>query len=182
MQWFNVWYLIRSTGYVSYILISLSVILGLYSQLQKSRGAKVNGLLTFAHMNMGNWGFYLGLMHGILTAFDTYQPFQIKELLIPFLSHYKNFAMGMGIISMYCLIITIFTSEFRSVIGIALWRKLHMFTPLVYLSATIHGIYIGSDSQQLWSFYLYLVSIALVAILLLLRFFTRTKANVSQVL
>jgi methionine sulfoxide reductase heme-binding subunit len=170
MQWLNDWYLIRSAGIVSYLLISLSMIVGLYMQVRKQQGLVPGGMLTFVHINIGNWGFYLGLFHGILNAFDQYEPFKWQELVIPFVSHYKNSSMGLGILAMYFLIITIFTSEFRSMIGISLWRKLHIFTPLVYFSATIHGVLIGTDTKTMLGYYMYLISVFFVLFLLVWRF------------
>ncbi|BCJ86030.1 hypothetical protein [Effusibacillus dendaii] len=64
-DWLNAWNLTHSAGTVSYLLLSLSVVTGLYAQI--IRGGKPTAAWLFPlHETLGYWGFYLGLFHGLI--------------------------------------------------------------------------------------------------------------------
>ena len=140
------WYMIRATGTVSYLLLYLSVLLGLYSQVQKKRKQKVTVSL-FLHEALSNWALILVLGHVGFLLIDSYISFQWVEVLTPFNTDYKPLPMAMGTVSLYFLIMTIFTSKVRKKIGYKKWRKLHALNPILYILVTLHGLFIGTDFQ-----------------------------------
>jgi predicted ferric reductase len=140
------WYMIRATGLVAYLLLYLSVIIGLYSQVQKKRKQKVTASL-FLHEALSNWALYLVIGHVGFLLIDSYISLQWFEVLIPFNSDYKPLPMALGALSLYFLIITIVTSKARKKIGYQKWRKLHALNPILYIFVTMHGLLIGTDIQ-----------------------------------
>lgn len=140
------WYMIRATGTVAYLLLYLSVIIGLYSQVQKKRKQKVTTTL-FLHEALSNWAFFLVLGHVGFLLIDTYISFQWTEVLTPFNTDYNPLPMAMGTLSLYFLIMTIVTSKARKAIGYQKWRKLHALNPILYILVTLHGLWMGSDFQ-----------------------------------
>ena len=139
------WYMIRATGLVAYLLLYLSVIIGLYSQVQKKRKQKVTASL-FLHESLSNWTLYLVLGHVGFLLIDSYISLQWLEVLIPFNTDYKP-GQWRGALSLYFLIMTIVTSKARKKIGYQKWRKLHALNPVLYIFVTIHGLLIGTDIQ-----------------------------------
>ncbi|MDR6122015.1 sulfoxide reductase heme-binding subunit YedZ [Bacillus sp. SLBN-46] len=140
------WYMIRATGMVSYLLLYLSVMIGLYSQVQKKRKQKVT-ISLFLHEALSNWALILVLGHIGFLLIDSYISFQWVEVLVPFKTDYKPLPMAMGIVSLYFLIMTVVTSKARKKIGYQKWRKLHALNPILYLLVTLHGLFIGTDFQ-----------------------------------
>ncbi|MFJ7729514.1 ferric reductase-like transmembrane domain-containing protein [Neobacillus sp. NPDC097160] len=140
------WYIIRATGTVAYLLLYLSVIIGLYTQVQKKRKQKVT-LSLVLHESLSNWALYLVLGHVGFLLIDSYISFQWFEILIPFNTDYKPLPMAMGALSLYFLIITVVTSKARKKIGYQKWRKLHALNPILYILVTVHGLFIGTDFQ-----------------------------------
>ncbi|MGF6948050.1 sulfoxide reductase heme-binding subunit YedZ [Neobacillus sp. B4I6] len=140
------WYMIRATGLVAYLLLYLSVIIGLYSQVQKKRKQKVTSSL-FLHESLSNWALYLVGGHVGFLLIDSYISLQWVEILIPFNTDYKPLPMALGALSLYFLIMTIVTSKARKKIGYQKWRKLHALNPILYIFVTIHGLLIGTDIQ-----------------------------------
>lgn len=140
------WYMIRATGLVAYLLLYLSVIIGLYSQVQKKRKQKVTASL-FLHESLSNWALYLVVGHVGFLLIDSYISLQWLEILIPFNTDYKPLPMALGALSLYFLIMTIVTSKARKKIGYQKWRKLHALNPILYIFVTIHGLLIGTDIQ-----------------------------------
>jgi methionine sulfoxide reductase heme-binding subunit len=175
----STWSLIRSSGIVAYLLLSLSVAAGLYVSIRKRYGGK-GTMWSFFHIAVGNWALYLSIFHGILVSYDTYVGFQWRELLIPFASHYKTFAMAMGTLGLYALIITVFTSEFRQAIGMSRWQKLHRINPLLYIMVTVHGILTGTDTGTYWGLYMYLSSALVIMILLYFRFRSSSSTSFTR--
>jgi methionine sulfoxide reductase heme-binding subunit len=179
MMEISTWSLIRSSGIVAYLLLSLSVAAGLYVSIRKRSGGK-GAMWSFFHIAVGNWALYLSIFHGILVSYDTYVGFQWRELLIPFASHYKTIGMAMGTLGLYALFVTVFTSEFRQAIGISRWQKLHRVNPLLYIMVTFHGILTGTDTDTSWGLYMYLSSALVIMILLYFRFRTLSSSSYSR--
>ncbi|MCM2533230.1 ferric reductase-like transmembrane domain-containing protein [Neobacillus pocheonensis] len=140
------WYAIRATGTVAYLLLYLAVLTGLYSMVQKKRKKKINGIIHL-HEALSNWSLILTCGHLGILLIDSYFPFKLSEVLIPFASGYETFSMAMGTIAFYFLIITILTSKFRKKIGYQRWRKLHALNPILYILVTLHGLMSGTDFQ-----------------------------------
>ncbi|MDR7239789.1 putative ferric reductase [Neobacillus drentensis] len=140
------WYMIRATGLAASLLLYLSVIIGLYSQVQKKRKQKVT-ISLFLHESLANWALYLVIGHVGFLLIDSYISLQWFEVLIPFNTDYKPLPMALGALSFYFLIMTIVTSKVRKKIGYQKWRKLHALNPILYIFVTIHGLLIGTDIQ-----------------------------------
>ena len=170
------WYMIRATGTVAYVLLYLSVIIGLYSQVQKKRKQKVTSTL-YLHESLSNWAFILVCGHLGFLLIDSYISFKWFEVLIPFNTDYKPLPMAMGIISLYFLMMTIISSKARKIIGYQKWRKLHALNPILYGLVTLHGLLIGSDFQ---GSVLAFINIAPFLIISGMMFRNRQKMNVSH--
>lgn len=138
------WYAIRATGTIAYLLLYLSVLIGLFSQVQKKRKKKINGVI-YLHETLSDWALILVCGHLGILMIDTFIGFKLSDLFIPFSSSYKTIPMALGTISLYFLIITIITSKMRKKIGYLKWRKLHALNPILYMMVTIHGLWIGTD-------------------------------------
>lgn len=179
MEWINTWYLTRAAGIISYLLLSLSVISGLYLQIRQQRSLRP-GIWAFFHQPLGNWALYTGLFHGLILLYDRYVTFRWYELFVPFVSHYRTISLGLGILAMYGLVATIAATELRSRIGMNIWRKIHVLSPLAYVLATFHGLYLGTDSGSLYGAAVYLGSVLVVAVLLMIRFSGEERAAISQ--
>jgi methionine sulfoxide reductase heme-binding subunit len=169
------WYMIRATGMVSYLLLYLSVMIGLYSQVQKKRKQKVT-ISLFLHEALSNWALILVLGHIGFLLIDSYISFQWVEVLVPFKTDYKPLPMAMGIVSLYFLIMTVVTSKARKKIGYQKWRKLHALNPILYLLVTLHGLFIGTDFQGV-----IILVINILPFLLLSGMLTRNKPSLDAV-
>lgn len=140
------WYLIRATGTVAYVLLYVTVIIGLYSQFQKKRKQKI-AIPLYLHEVLSNWAFILVCGHIGILLIDSYMPFNWVEVVIPFTTNYETIPMALGIIGTYFLILTMATSWARKIIGYQKWRKLHALNPILYVLVTLHGILMGTDFQ-----------------------------------
>lgn len=138
------WYAIRATGTVAYVLLYMAVLSGLFSAVQKKRKKKINNLL-YLHESLSDWALILTCGHLGVLLVDSYFPFKLSQILIPFSSGYETVSMALGTLATYFLIMTILTSKLRKKIGYQRWQKLHALNPLLYICVTFHGLMSGSD-------------------------------------
>lgn len=140
------WYLTRAAGLMGYLLLWLSTAWGL------AVSSKIlDGLLerTFTY-DFHEWLSLLGLgftgVHVAVLMADKYLPYSIWQVLIPFLSPYRPFWVGLGVIAMYLSVLVTVTFYLRKWIGMSAFRKIHYLSLVGYAGATLHGLYAGTDS------------------------------------
>jgi len=171
------WDVARAGGFTAYILLTLAVVVGLAlsTQIQSpSRwphiiNSELHNFLTLLST------IFLGV-HVLAVILDPFTHFGLNEILVPLASHYRPEWMALGIVGLYLGIAIGLSTLLRKLIGYKWWRKLHVLTLAIFALAAIHGIGTGSDSQTPWALGIYLVSIALVSVLLYRRmFFSKPK-------
>jgi DMSO/TMAO reductase YedYZ heme-binding membrane subunit len=173
------WYMIRATGTVAYILLYLTVIVGLFSQVQKKRKKKMTGVINL-HEELSNWAIVLVGGHLGFLLLDTYIGFKWTEIFIPLATNYKPIPMALGTLSFYFLVMTIITSKLRKKVGYLKWRKLHALNPILYIMVTIHGLWIGTDFNGELLAIFNLVPIFIMGIFALMIKFTKEKKPKTQ--
>lgn len=159
------WFITRSAGLIAYLLFWLSTVWGL-AVSSKIFDRLLNRPFTFdthGFLSLLALGFIF--IHVGALLFDTYQPFSVAQLMLPFTSSYRPLAVGFGIISLYLTLIVTVSFYLRKHIGYKTSRMLHYLSFLAYIGATIHGIMAGTDSA-LFSTQLIYEETALVVILL----------------
>ena len=95
------WYVTRSAGLIAYLLFWLSTVWGL-AVSSKIFDRLLNRPFTFdthGYLSLLALGFIF--IHVIVLLWDSYAPFSVVQLLVPFTSSYRPLAVGLGIISLY---------------------------------------------------------------------------------
>jgi len=156
MNW--IWIAIRAAGLTGYLLLTISLLVGIYSHIPRKRGS----FLTF-HQIIGQVALLFIGIHAYLLIFDMYQPFSVSELLIPFTASYEPVLSGLGTISFYLLIIVVLTSDFMKKVGQSAWKKAHYLVFPLWFVSEIHGLFLGTDSASLWALALYGGSVLMVS-------------------
>lgn len=176
------WNVARAGGFTSYLLLTLSVIIGLALSTQiQSPGRWPRLLNNELHNFLTLLGTSFLSIHVLAVWIDPFTKFSWNEMLIPFVSHYRSEWMALGIVGLYLGIAIGISTLLRPRIGYRWWRKLHVLTLVIFVLATIHGIATGSDTQTGWALGIYIVSSTLVGALFLRRvFFSSKKQKHSQ--
>ena len=86
------------------------------------------------------------LLHIGVLMLDHFLPFNLAQLLIPFISTYRPVWVGLGVISLYTLALVTVTFYLRRVIGAQAFRSIHLLSLLGYAGVTLHGLFAGTDS------------------------------------
>lgn len=185
------WYVTRAAGLTGYFLIWLSMVWG-FAISSKIFQPFLEGMITYdfhEHLSLLGLGFVV--LHVFVLLFDNFLPFNLLQILIPFIDTYRPLWVGIGIISFYLLLLVTFTFYLRQRIGSRAFRSIHLLSLFAYLGATLHGLFAGTDSSLPMTEFLYmgtfLVVIFFTVYWLILRQFGKdqksaatTRANIHQ--
>lgn len=159
------WYVTRASGLTGYFLLWLSMIWGLVIPTKLLQPALEGTFAYDFHEHLSLLGLGFVVLHVVVLLFDTYLPFNILEILVPFLNSYRPLWTGLGIISFYILLLVTFTFYLRQQIGIKAFRALHLLSLLGYLGTTLHGMFAGTDSSLPITMFLYVGTFLVVVFL-----------------
>jgi len=178
-NYFSTWGVIKAAGICSYLLLFISVSVGAFGY-SKMVSAKRRGLLLIIHQWTGWFGFLFGLLHGIVLLIDTYEPFSIKELLIPFYTEYKTVANGFGIMGFYMFFAVLVTSDWMKNFGKKVWRSVHYLPFPAFILSLLHGLLAGSDSSRKEMKMMYAVTGILFLLVIVVRMGWRKQAKEKE--
>lgn len=171
------WELIRAAGFTSFLLLFLSVAAGLLLG-NKIGSGKINKHIQVIHQSTGWFSLLFGLFHSLLLYIDHYQPFTLAEIFIPFMATDHRVINGIGTISLYLFILLFLTGDLMKKVGAKVWKKVHRLALPCFILLSIHGIFLGTDSKEIWAIILYTSSLAIVFALLLVKLLLiKQKAN-----
>jgi predicted ferric reductase len=164
------WDVARAGGFTAFLLLTLSVALGLALslQLQAPRWPRLinNELHNFVTIVTL---VFIGI-HVLAVWLDPFTKFSVTEIWLPFASHYRPLWMGLGIVAAYLALAIALSVYIRPRIGYAWWRRLHYLTFAVYALTLVHGVATGSDTRSWWGIAIYGGSALLITFLLWRRF------------
>ncbi|MEI7746697.1 MAG: ferric reductase-like transmembrane domain-containing protein [Actinomycetota bacterium] len=145
------WYLLRSSGIVALLFLSVSVAFGV-SGIARLVGPRWNRYVSTAvHRNVALIGMiFLGL-HGVTAVLDKWVYLGWLGLIVPFQSGYRPLAIGLGVIAGDILVIVTITSLLRNRMSYTAWRMVHLSTWLLLPLSVLHTVLGGSDAlARIW--------------------------------
>ena len=165
-----IWYAARASGVAAYVVLSLVVCLGLTlggkAQSRRWPRFSVEDVHRFGGLLVGS---LIGI-HILTIAADSFLPFSLTQLLVPFTSSYRPLWTGLGIAAAEILLALAITNHYRRRLPYSFWRKAHYLNFAVWGLASVHGVMAGTDRGATWLAILYGISVASVVSLLVWRF------------
>ncbi len=140
------WYVTRAAGLTGYFLLWLSMVWGLAIPSKIAQPVLDSPYTYDFHEYLSLLGLGFVLLHVVVLLFDHFLPFNIFQILIPFIDTYRPFWVGLGIIGFYIMLLVTVTFYLRQQIGVKAFRSIHVLSLLGYLGATLHGLFAGTDS------------------------------------
>jgi predicted ferric reductase len=172
------WDIARAGGFTAYILLGLSVAMGLALSMKWQSPSKWPRIINNElHNFLALLALVFTTVHVLAVWIDPYTKFGWNEVFIPFLTHYRTIWMSLGIVALYLGIAIGISTLLRPYIGYTWWRRLHYVTIAIYILVTIHGIMTGSDTKTTWGLGIYGGSIAVIGLLLTRRIVLSMKAR-----
>ena len=163
------WDIARAGGFTAYLLLTLSVAIGLALTMHWQSGNWPRIINSELHNFITLLSLVFTGIHVLAVWIDPFTRFGWSEVFIPLASHYRPLWMAFGIVALYLGLAIGISTWIRPLIGYSWWRRLHVLTLLSYILVTIHGLATGSDTRTWWGAGIYTASIILVGVLLWIR-------------
>jgi sulfoxide reductase heme-binding subunit YedZ len=145
------WYLNRATGLVSLVLMTLTIVLGVLVQRQR----RLPGLPRFGvvglHRNVALLSAVLLVVHVLTAVADSYVDIGLLTAVVPFVSGYRPFWVGLGTVAVDLVAVLLVTSLLRGRIPARLWRGVHWTSYALWPLAFAHGLGAGTDVGSGWA-------------------------------
>jgi predicted ferric reductase len=162
----TMWYITRASGLIAYVLLWFSMVWGL-GVSSKIFDVVLHGTFTYDfHQYISLLAIGFTLLHMGVLLFDGYMPYSIFQILIPFISPYRPFWIGIGVIGFYLMLLVTITFYMRTKISMKTFRAIHTFSLLAYFAITLHSFMSGSDSSLPSVMVLYVVTFLITMFLI----------------
>jgi sulfoxide reductase heme-binding subunit YedZ len=136
------WYASRALGLVALLLLSSVVVLGL---LVAGRRPRAPYVLTALHRSLSLLAVSLIALHVTANVVDSYVPIRWTDAVVPFVSAYRPFWLGLGAVALDVIIALVVTSLLRTRLGPRAWRAVHWLAYACWPVAVVHSLGIGTD-------------------------------------
>jgi methionine sulfoxide reductase heme-binding subunit len=163
------WYLTRSTGAVSLVLLSGAIVLGGLEVQRISTPGWPRFIVDALHRNVSLLAIVFLLIHILTSMLDSFASISLSDALVPFVGSYRPFWLGLGALSFDLLLAVTVTSLLRQRVGLRTWRAVHWLTYASWPVALLHGLGTGSDVKSAWILILSLACLAAVLATVLWR-------------
>ena len=163
------WEFIRASGLLAFVLLSVSVFLGLAVNVRALDPLTKRVYVYEGHQTISILALALMILHVVLLLVHKFVDFTLTEILVPFASDWRPMPVALGIACLYLTVLLIGSSYARNSIGQKTWRALHYSSFVAWILAVFHGITAGSDSTAPLVQYLYLATIGPVVLLICFR-------------
>lgn len=172
-QW--MWFVSRGSGLVLLVLLSVVVALGVATRMGSAPRSWQRFTTAELHRTLSLFGIALLLLHVATAIADPYVSIGWWAALLPFVSHYRAAAIGMGAFALDIGGAVVITSLLRLRLGYRTWRAVHWLAYLAWPIAFAHSLTAGNDLSVGWVWMTEWACLALVATAVLARVLSRFR-------
>jgi sulfoxide reductase heme-binding subunit YedZ len=145
-----VWYVLRGSGLVAFVLLSMTVALGVVG-VKRWQSTRWSRLVTAGlHKNLALLALSFLAVHIVSAVFDSYIGLNVVGVVVPFVSSYRPLFVGLGVLALDLLVAVVGTSLLRRKVSNRAWRLVHFSTWLLWPLALVHALGAGTDSLHSW--------------------------------
>jgi sulfoxide reductase heme-binding subunit YedZ len=141
------WYITRAAGWIAYFLLWFSMVWGLVIPTKFFEKFISPTFVVDFHEYLSLLAIGFVILHVTVLIFDQYLPFTLVQILIPFMSTYRPFWVGLGVIGAYLAGLVTVTFYLRKKIGQQRFKSIHTLSVFGYLGVVLHAFFSGSDSS-----------------------------------
>jgi sulfoxide reductase heme-binding subunit YedZ len=148
----TLWFVTRAAGLVSLVLLTLTVVLGIFAT-SRSVGSHAwpRFLNQGLHRNVSLIGLTLLVLHIGTAVADDYVSVRLRDVVLPVGGIYRPVWLGAGAAALDVLLLVTVTSLARVRLGHRAWRTIHWAGYLTWTLAVVHGLGTGSDAKLGWA-------------------------------
>jgi sulfoxide reductase heme-binding subunit YedZ len=142
-----VWYLMRSSGVVALLLLTVAFGLGIAtSKRWRPSNARLH-VTTTVHRNASLLAIVFLTVHVATSVIDPDAQVGVVQSLLPFGS---DWSLATGVLSLDLLVAVAATSLGRRRLGFRAWRLVHWSAYAAWPLAVAHGLGMGTDVRVWW--------------------------------
>jgi predicted ferric reductase len=143
------WYLTRSTGIVSFVLITIALAFGVAATQRALASRHWPRFATQAlHRNVSLIGLALLVVHITTTVADGFVKVGVISVFVPFSSPYKRLWLGLGTLAFDLILLVIVTSLLRLRLPQRLWLGVHLSVYAAWPISLLHFLRTGTDAKS----------------------------------
>jgi predicted ferric reductase len=159
------WYITRAAGWVAYMLLWFSVVWGLAIPTKFFEKVLSPTFAVDFHEYLSLLAIGFVILHVSVLMVDQYLPFSVAQVLFPFISPYRPFWVGLGVIGAYLSALVTVTFYLRKRIGQKRFKQIHVWSMAGYIGVVLHAFFSGSDSSLLAAQLIYFGTFVVVVFL-----------------
>lgn len=144
------WFAGRATGMVALLLLTGTVVLGASHAGRVTSGRWPRFALHAVHRNLSLVTLAFLAVHVTTAIVDPYAGIGWLDALVPFVSTYHPFWLGLGTVALDLILAVLATSLIRSRLPLRAWRAVHLASYALWPVALVHGWGIGGTDSGLW--------------------------------
>jgi sulfoxide reductase heme-binding subunit YedZ len=168
-----IWYLMRATGVVSLVLLTVVLALGI-ATVNRWRPGKAPAFVTAGvHRSLSLLSVVFVAVHVVTAVIDSYAHVSLVSVVVPFVGSSNPLWVGFGAVSLDLVAALIVSSLLRRRIGARAWRAIHWTAYLSWPVAFAHAVGMGSDVGTTWFQVVAVVCSGVVAAAVALRLASR---------
>jgi sulfoxide reductase heme-binding subunit YedZ len=163
----TLWYLARAAGVVALIMFTVSASLGILTAGGRHPGRRF--WLQYVHRSAAVTGLVVLATHVVAVIADSYVSISPTVLFWPFGAGYRPFAMVLGVLALYGLVLAAVVGAARGRLAkysafTKQWRTVHIAASVGWLLSIGHGLLAGTDRSTPWLVAINLGCVAAVAL------------------
>jgi sulfoxide reductase heme-binding subunit YedZ len=174
------WYVNRGSGVVLVAALTLATALGVLSTTTSGSRRWPRFALQALHRNVSLLACALLVAHAVTPVLDEYVNHYAHvawlDVVVPFVSAYKPFSMGLGTLASDLVAVAVLSSVVRHRFTHRAWFRLHLLTYAGWGFGVVHGLLIGTDARSPWNLVVTAASVAVVAAAVVARLTGGTPA------
>jgi len=164
-----VWFFARAAGFVSLLVLTISVCLGILLTMRVRSRSWPLFLSDELHGYTALVFFVFVVLHVVTVLVDPFTRFGLSDVLVPFATSYRRVWMGLGVLAFELALAMGLSVYIRRFIGYRAWRVMHYGSYVILPLALVHGMATGTDTNSSWGIAIYGVCLVAVVVLLVLR-------------
>lgn len=150
---------------MAWALLAASTLWGLALTTRAFAGRAAPRWLLDLHRFLGGLSVVFVGVHLTGIVADTFVHFGPADVLVPLASRWHPLWVAWGIVAAYLLVAVEVTSLFRHRLPHRLWRVVHATSFLLFVTATMHVLLSGTDTNDAWALWPVIVVTMAVAFL-----------------
>lgn len=172
-----VWYLMRASGVVSLVLLTVVLVLGIATRNRVRVGRAPAFVTAGIHRGVSLLSVVFLATHVATAVADPYAQVSLVATVVPFAGAAKGLWVGLGTVSLDLIAALVVTSLLRRHVGVRVWRLVHWTAYLCWPVAVFHTLGLGTDAGTTWLRATTGACVALVAAAVTARVAGRTRGK-----